>query len=116
MANPKCLSTCPQIKRIKKNKNLNFCSCNNEIRCCDCAKQGKCKWCISYDSKIKATYGRCVPSSEYNNTNCPPELQGYDRCATLENFMNMNNKLLYLFIILIILVFYILYMKFKGKK
>ncbi len=113
MGNPKCLLNCPQIKKSKKS----FCNCNSELRCCDCARQGKCKWCINYDSKIKASVGKCVPLSEYNSTNCPPSLQGYDRCSTLEYFSNKSNYLFYvlllIFIIIIILKFNLIH---KLKK
>ncbi len=117
MGNPTCLENCPQINFLKK-KNIksNPCYCNNQIRCCDCSRKGKCKWCVSYDSKLKTTSGKCVPISEYNSKNCPSELQGYDRCAFLEYFINFNEKMSYLLIILIILVIFILWSKYKSKK
>jgi hypothetical protein len=117
MGNPTCLFNCPQIKQLKKKKIIvNPCACNNELRCCDCSRKGKCKWCVSYDTKLKATTGKCVPISEYNSTNCPKELQGYDRCSTLEYFMNSNKKICYLLFILIILIIYIVWCKYKSKK
>ena len=54
-------SSCVNCLNYKNS--TDHCSCNDEIRCCDCEN---CAWCISHDKD----YGRCVPLNQYNSKNC----------------------------------------------
>ncbi len=68
MKNIGCLFNCPQMNY---NKNIkSFCECNNEDRCKECTRLGKCKWCVYYDQKLKSKLGKCVSINEYNSDIC----------------------------------------------
>ncbi len=80
-----CKFNCPNFK---KGNFDNYCRCNNKSSCCDCSKRGLCKWCVSWRSDKKTTFGRCIPIDRYNDSLCPPNIQVGD-CGTLNKKINL---------------------------